>query len=229
MDIPATLFVALGAIIAALITSSVAFVNLIISKDQKVSEFRQAWIDEQRKDISNFIGYTSKYSLYVKYAKEKYPDKSDTDKLHAYVAEVMEKEIQTIAALYSKIILGLNPKDDKLLIEKLKEIESSYSWIVDNLGDTYKTAQLTSELRDLSQVLLKKEWKRVKRGEISYFLTKYFALAIVTILIIIGIYYKNDAVTLFKQATPIREPVSANKKTTSQKPTKESVKERRVP
>lgn len=42
MQLPSTALVAAaGAIVAAFITGAVSFVNIVISKDQKISEFRQ--------------------------------------------------------------------------------------------------------------------------------------------------------------------------------------------
>jgi hypothetical protein len=46
-----------GALLAAFVTGFVALIGLIISKEQKVSEFRQAWIDGLRSDIASFIGH----------------------------------------------------------------------------------------------------------------------------------------------------------------------------
>lgn len=42
--------------IVALIAVFVSFIGLIISKEQKISEFRQAWINTLRDDIAKFLG-----------------------------------------------------------------------------------------------------------------------------------------------------------------------------
>jgi hypothetical protein len=47
---------AVGAVIAAIIAGSIALLGLIISKEQKVSEFRQQWIDALRQDIAPLYG-----------------------------------------------------------------------------------------------------------------------------------------------------------------------------
>jgi hypothetical protein len=49
-----------GAIIAAFIAGLIALLGLIISKEQTISWFRQAWIDALREDIAAVIthGYT---------------------------------------------------------------------------------------------------------------------------------------------------------------------------
>ena len=50
---------AIGAITAALITGLVSFLGLIISKEQKVSEFRQAWIDSLRSELAALISHAN--------------------------------------------------------------------------------------------------------------------------------------------------------------------------
>ena len=47
--------VAIGAVVAALIAAIVSLLGLIISKEQKTSEFRQAWIDALRSDLTHLI------------------------------------------------------------------------------------------------------------------------------------------------------------------------------
>jgi hypothetical protein len=46
---------AVGAVAAALIAGLISLLGLIISKEQKVSDFRQAWIDALRSDIAAVI------------------------------------------------------------------------------------------------------------------------------------------------------------------------------
>jgi hypothetical protein len=52
---PNTLVVAIATVVAALITGVIAIVNLTLSKEQKVSELRQAWIDGLRADLATFV------------------------------------------------------------------------------------------------------------------------------------------------------------------------------
>ena len=52
---PETVLIVIGGFVAALIAAAVAFVGLVVSKEQKVSEFRQVWIYRLRRDLSRFI------------------------------------------------------------------------------------------------------------------------------------------------------------------------------
>jgi hypothetical protein len=51
--------IAVGAVSAALIAGLVSLLGLIVSKEQKVSEFRQAWIDALRSELSSLIAHAN--------------------------------------------------------------------------------------------------------------------------------------------------------------------------
>jgi hypothetical protein len=51
--------IAIGAVVAAFIAALVSFLSLIISKEQKTSEFRQAWIDALRSDIAAVVAHAN--------------------------------------------------------------------------------------------------------------------------------------------------------------------------
>ena len=67
-QIPPTIFVAAGTIAAALISGTIAFLNLIISKEQAVSEFRQRWIDALREEIADFLSAANSISVHSQVA-----------------------------------------------------------------------------------------------------------------------------------------------------------------
>jgi hypothetical protein len=47
----------LGPIIAATVAGAVSLVSLIISKENKTSEFRQLWIDALRSELSKYVAH----------------------------------------------------------------------------------------------------------------------------------------------------------------------------
>jgi len=49
------LYMAIGPIIASIIGAVVTLASLIISKESKLSEFRQAWIDSLRQEIADLL------------------------------------------------------------------------------------------------------------------------------------------------------------------------------
>ncbi len=61
MDLPSNWLIAAGAVTASLIAGLFSFLSLILSKEQKISEFRQNWIDNVQEDLSTYI--SSLYSI----------------------------------------------------------------------------------------------------------------------------------------------------------------------
>lgn len=54
-QLPAQAFIAAGAVLAAVIAGAFSSLSLVMSKEQKVSEFRQDWINSLREDICKFV------------------------------------------------------------------------------------------------------------------------------------------------------------------------------
>lgn len=51
-----------GTIIAAIIAAVISLLGLLISKENKVSEFRQAWIDALREEIAEVITHAHSFT-----------------------------------------------------------------------------------------------------------------------------------------------------------------------
>lgn len=103
--------------------------------------------------------------------------------------------LDSIIKSYDSIRLRVNPKDD---IEFLNKLEKLYLLVEKPRSlTTEKTiTNATDELIAESQVLLKQEWNRVKRGELSFWVTKWLSLAIL-IISVTFIYYKYDSMPSF--------------------------------
>ncbi len=168
----------LAAIIAGLIAAVISFVGLIITKEQKVSEFRQSWIDEIRKDISDLIGHLGQYDVSWNIIHKP----SDKKSIEHFISET-NINFHEMIVLINRIKLRLNPKKDKDFILKLDELEifiSSY----DKLNTENLHITLTEEFYQLSHQLLKNEWDRVKDGEPIFKYSKYtFGITIFTVIV----------------------------------------------
>jgi hypothetical protein len=55
MELPTPAFLVAGAVLAALLTGLFNLTNLIISKEDKVSDFRQRWLDSLREETSRLL------------------------------------------------------------------------------------------------------------------------------------------------------------------------------
>ncbi len=175
MDIPAD---SIGTIIGALIVAAISLVSLLIAKDQKTTEFRQAWIDRLRDDVAEFLSYHSmmKYQIQLKDPKVK-----NSREFRVETFESLKDEIVKMERVYAAILLRLNPKEHGHIVVKIDEIKELYTKseiLSEGIMDAHET-----ELLKLFQTELKKEWTRVKTGELAFRLTKYIAVT----LVIIGI------------------------------------------
>jgi len=107
-----------GTIVAAIIAAGISLLGLIISKENKVSEFRQAWIDSLRAEIAAVI--THAHSVHGA-CLATFPDNS------ALWQNVREDFVELNEA-WAKIKLRLNPKEGSSLavIRALEEHEGLF-------------------------------------------------------------------------------------------------------
>ena len=155
-------------IIVALIAVFVSFVGLLISKEQKTSEFRQEWINTLREDISKFIGQTHSVRQLVNINKTS-EEKNETSN-NVLLGSVEMRELQ------SKIELLINPKEEKH-IELVQLIDDTIQKLQahKDIFEYKKTHQESiKKLTSLSQEILKEEWERVKKGEPFFYRFKLF-------------------------------------------------------
>lgn len=180
MDFDAT---SLGAIIAAGITAISSLIGLIVSKEYKTSEFRQAWIDALRNDLSELIGCVDAVAQHMRVVEN---DSQGQDAVQTEIFEKVKPEIVRSEALYCKVLLRINPKEHTELVNRLEKIRKSFDKGViptsENLHD------LEMSLVFESQATLKREWERVKRGETTFRVAKISALIFVVFTALAGLY-----------------------------------------
>jgi hypothetical protein len=160
---------AIGAIVAALITGLVSFLGLIISKEQKVSEFRQAWIDSLRSELAALISHANAIhgagTAALGSASEAW--------------KVVRDDFVGINEAAANIRLRLNPKE-KAAKAVLVKIENLEQLLAPGRAMNYaEMSRIEKELVAEAQVLLKNEWLRVRRGEAAYRFAKAAAFIIV--------------------------------------------------
>ncbi len=160
--------VALGATIAAVIGALVTLLGLIITKEQKTSEFRQAWVDGLRKDLT---AYATQINAIADASKVEY--KSNAERVKS-----LKDAYNALNEANFSINLRLN-RDEKLSNDVIDCIAD-----FNRLGSTEEglspDALRPIEVRFIkaSQDLLKYEWNRVKRGEPSFVVAKLVAWTI---------------------------------------------------
>ncbi len=165
--------IAVGVVIAAGITGLISLLGLIISKEQKTSEFRQQWIDSLRNEISELIGYTE---TGIQHLTVILRDKKATPKVCITPSDSFDKvktEIMESEKYYTRILLRVNPKKHKELMGSLKKLKEVFN--SDNIPSPEKLDEIETELIQVTQRTLKSEWDRVKKGEPIFKFAKYGA------------------------------------------------------
>lgn len=170
------LFGALATAVAAFLAAVIALVNMLNSKDQKTTEFRQAWINGLRGHITDFAAQARLIAAAVQTAKRYDPNVFTRDS-KAYESYSSNREL--ISTAYYAIRLHFKPGDPDL-----RKLEGPMNKILSLLSkpsslEFSKITPALDELTDESRRILKKEWTRVKAGENTYRFTRYAALLIV--------------------------------------------------
>lgn len=197
MEIPSTLYIALGAMIAALITGFFSYVNLVSSKENKVSEFRQDWINGLRKEIADFTTGIQGVIRINESFSNAYPNDKEMKEAVADYHSHSSRYFDLTSDSISKIQLRLNPKQaeehpeshEAKLLSCIRKARDQF-----NARD-YDGARISSsEIRALAVPLLKGEWERVKNGEPEYqkvrkmaFKTIQFGIVIVIVFALIAL------------------------------------------
>ncbi|MGP1718745.1 hypothetical protein [Shewanella frigidimarina] len=151
-------------IIVAFIGFLVAVTTAVIAKEQKVSEFRQKWVDDIRSDLAIALqnSYDCLYEL---------QNPSTEESVKKYNISYRELEFRC-----NLIILKLNPKKDEVFIELIRKLLKDL-FVVSQ--DTTKLniqscQQTAAQFQKMSHGLLKKEWERVKKGEKHFLIFRNF-------------------------------------------------------
>lgn len=169
---------ALGAIGAAAIAGTITFIGLIISKEQKISDFRQTWIDALRADLAVFLTHINAIHDAM---NTKYSDDS--------------KKIEKLSSLYIalntanfNILLRIAPKDH--LSRNLLSVMEGFNLIArDETSFTVQNIRhFETQLLTACHELLGAEWKRVKAGEATFRAAKIAAAILILGSAILAVY-----------------------------------------
>jgi hypothetical protein len=190
MEITPSAYPAIGAVTAAVIAGAISFVSTVLSKDQKTSEFRQAWIDSLREELSEFLSHIVTIASFLRIKRAR---GGTIEQLMDYLEE-KDDEVRQAEMMYTRIRLRLNPKEHEVLLEKLRDVHSLLA--SPQIFERDHVNQLSDALTRESQRVLKSEWKRVKRGEFAFVATKYVSLAILLTAIGLAFLYAEGYVAI---------------------------------
>lgn len=132
---------AAGYVGAALIAASAAFVGLVLGKEQKTTEFRQAWINDQREDIAVLLS-TARAAIRGSKGGEL---------------------LQDFDIAHARVLLRENPDraEWSFVLDEVSRLRSyAFTSVVPE-----NVEKGCDRIVKLSRVLLKAEWNRVREGE----------------------------------------------------------------
>jgi hypothetical protein len=167
---------AIGAIVAAIIAGTIALLGLIISKEQKVSEFRQQWIDALREDIAAVIRYGHCMCRHTLAAQTGLP----------LAADSVREDFAGITEAAARIRLRLNPreKESSTLLAALEK----HLIMVRRESNAEIVSSVTDNLITAANLVLKQEWGRVRAGERVYRTARWAALLVIVALVVALLY-----------------------------------------
>jgi len=193
--LPTQALAAVATVVASLIAAAVAFVNLTLTKELKTSEFRQAWIDALREDLAKFLGAARAFARAVEEVhtygpnyKEKVPLRIGDDK----IGELRYQAAETL----SRIRLRLNPDEpehEELLRLLIKAVRIQNEVLANGCA-VQPALDAIEAANEYARPVLKKEWRRVKAGELPFRIVRnWLAPTIVILSITFLIFMWNGA------------------------------------
>jgi len=169
-----------GIVFAAIVGGFFSYISLVSSKEQKVSEFRQEWINGLRADLSVF--FSSARALCRTRQETHSPNITD-DHIQDFKfgqEQIGHMRLACAEALYrAKLRLNKN-EPEHIELQRLLETSIKIQNRINTDGGLDYTEALDSIERasDYSQDILKSEWERVKNGEPTYRNSKKIAAAV---------------------------------------------------
>jgi hypothetical protein len=182
-DLPAQSIIAIATIVAALISGTLSFVNLTLTKEQKTSEFRQAWIDSLREDLAAFFAAARAFARTAELAEvlgTEYKDKAMLPISEQKISELRHE----VAETFYRIKLRLNP-DEAEHIELLRLLQRAIDEQNKMLTERTSNANTLTAIElasDYARPVLKTEWRRVKRGELPFRIARNWVTPIIVVV-----------------------------------------------
>jgi hypothetical protein len=189
-DLPVQSIVAIATIVAALITGAISFVNLTLNKEQKTSEFRQAWIDGLRDDLAQFLGAARAFARAAETFNVFGVDYKEKAALLINDQKISDLRYQAAETL-CKIMLRLNPKEPEHieLLRLLRHAINEQNSMLANKTDIAATMAAIEAASEYARPVLKKEWKRVKKGEVAFRVARNWAAPLIVLISIAFVYF----------------------------------------
>lgn len=164
----APLYPAVITFAAALVAGGIARSNLIATKETKVSEFRQVWINSLREELATL--FSNNRTLARAVQEDRGPKAENPSKFH-FSQDKITAVRHGAAETYYRIKLRLNREQDdhKELLRLLAEMmTATQRYVEDPAADVQVPLSRVDKASDQAEKVLKNEWLTVKTGEKAY-------------------------------------------------------------
>ena len=189
-ELPVYSIVAMATVTASLIAATIASVNLTLTKELKTSEFRQAWINDLREDLSVFFACARAFARATE-EQHRFSETKASENAFKISAEKVSDIRYQVAEVYSRIMLRLNNEEveHEELLRLMKVAISKQNEALATKSDSAETMKAIEAATDYSRPLIKKEWDRVKSGEPAYRHARNGAIICILILCLAVIFF----------------------------------------
>lgn len=162
---------ALATLAAAFVAGGIARSNLIVSKESKISEFRQAWVGELRENLSSLFSAVRLLARAVQDERDKENGNGSNPRFHFSQEKIVEVRHLSTETKYRI----------ELLLDAQQESHAELRRLLDAMMDTQTTYLTGGKKADIEPVfdsvgraneqgtvVLAQEWKMVRLGEPEY-------------------------------------------------------------
>jgi hypothetical protein len=157
-----------GAVVAALVTGVFSLTTLIISKEDKVSDSRQKWLEGLREETAKFLGAIDTLILLVQPDADKNPDGClDTpEKLSAF-REKNAGLYKDLNEMQFRVLLRLDPEDHPHLKDTFRQLTKVFYGPCKK-SEIEQVRKLQDAITTDTEKAIKRAWNQVKQGESTF-------------------------------------------------------------
>ncbi len=194
-----------SAIAVASVAGSISIFNLLVDKDQKISEFRQKWLEDVRSDVASLVSQAHLLFGYLNILIGS-PNTPGDKALYLEKTDPIYDEINR-ASTRLKLRLNTSKPDHEAIAKQLTALENILADV-----DKFKAhlvavgyPQVSKEVNETTEalitaasILIKSTWERVKAGEPTYRKGKWLivCLTVLFVALLFGAFWLSERATL---------------------------------
>jgi hypothetical protein len=161
---------ALATLAAAFVAGGIARSNLIVSKESKISEFRQAWGGDLRENLSSLFSAVRLLARAVQEEREMERGNGSNPKFHFSQEKIVEtRQLSSETKYRIELLLDANQDSHVELRRLLDEMMTAqYTYLSEHDADIELVFAALGRANEQATVVLAQEWEKVRLGEPEY-------------------------------------------------------------